>query len=61
MNDVSVDTRVCAASALMNPERVVDDAKLVAYSVDELVLSLPALVSSRVSLSESAGIGLRVL
>ena len=40
MDDVSVDTRVCAASTLMNPERVVDDAEPVAYSIDELVPSL---------------------
>jgi len=40
VDDVSVDTRVCAASTLMNPERVVDDAEPVAYSIDELVPSL---------------------
>jgi len=41
VDNVSVDTRVCAASTLMNPEGVlVDDAELVAYSIDELIPTL---------------------
>lgn len=47
---------------VMNPKGV-DNTELVAYVVDKLVLqvSLTGIVSATVSLSEPAGVGLRVL